>query len=548
MLMGRYFQLLNQYRLVVIGGIALAIITALAGIALLSVSGWFISATALAGLSIASAHSFNYFTPGAIVRGLSITRTAGRYGERMLTHTATLSVIARLRAELFGQIARHAWQDNALNSHSASSRLLGDIQHAEGIYLNALVPALVSLICALAYLLCVGLYLPALLGWILLPLLLALVVIPYGYARLTLAVQDELHELRNQQWQQSSSVFSNLRTLTLYQRLNATHQALLASAAHANQREQLNVDRQQRLVWLQQLVQAIAIVLTLWQGLLALTTGQLAGAELFMLLLLTLASYEVLTTNLAALGHFGLGYRALRRIESLCQQPHPEQRHHQQRAEPGLLLEQVSYRYPQANRPVFAPLPLRLADSGWYWLSDPSGAGKTTLFNLISGQLAAEQGRITVYSPNDLTDIGMLPQQVGLLRGTLRYNLCLNHAYTDQQLQTALQLVELEQWWEQLDNWFGQHERMPSGGELKRIGLARVILQDPAIILLDEPSAGLDAARARRIVQRLRNHWHDRLVLISSHDSSLIHPADQQLSLQPDPQLGPQPGPQESGI
>src|SRR5690606_22156908 len=82
-------------------GIVLAVVTVLAGMALLGVSGWFITATALAGATVASAHAFNVFIPSACIRLFALGRTASRYAERLTTHDATLSLLAALRERLF---------------------------------------------------------------------------------------------------------------------------------------------------------------------------------------------------------------------------------------------------------------------------------------------------------------------------------------------------------------------------------------------------------------------------------------------------------------
>ncbi|WP_370280329.1 amino acid ABC transporter ATP-binding/permease protein [Pontibacterium sp.] len=537
MLIRRYFQLLRQQRSMMLCGIALAVITALAGIALLAVSGWFISATALAGLTVAGAHGFNYFAPGAVVRGLSITRTAGRYGERLTTHEATLRVIARLRAELFGQIANHSWQKQQLNSHKASSQLLGDIEHAEGLYLNALVPALVSLISALAYLLCIGLFLPELLRWIAMPFAASLLLVPYLHWRTVSAMQDQLHQERNQQWSDTSSLFSNLRTLTLFQRLSTAGAQLQESASTADNTEQQTSRGQQRLTACHQLLLGLITLLTLWQGLVALQLDTLAGAELFMLLLLTLGTQEVIAANAGALSQFGLGYRALKRIEQQCTQSQPDDQRQHSKSDQALIgISDLTFSYPQATTPVFKHLDLSLHSAHWHWLTAASGCGKTTLLQLIAGRLQPKEGNIRIRGPQGLSeDIGLMPQRIGILRGSLRYNLCLNHSYTDTQLMQALQMVELDNWCaslpEGLDSWLGQGELMPSGGEIKRLGLARLILQDRPILLLDEPTAGIDQQRAARIFKRLRPHWQDKLVLISSHDRSLITPADMEIEL-----------------
>ncbi len=97
---------LAERRFALLSGALLAAATVLAGIALLGLSGWFITATAIAGLSSALALAFDVFAPAAAIRFLALTRTAARYGERLTTHDATLSVLAGLREQLFRDWAR----------------------------------------------------------------------------------------------------------------------------------------------------------------------------------------------------------------------------------------------------------------------------------------------------------------------------------------------------------------------------------------------------------------------------------------------------------
>ncbi len=536
-LLKRYFQLLWQQRGIAALGLLLATITALSGIALLAVSGWFISATALAGLSLVAAHGFNYFAPGAVVRGLSVARTFGRYGERLATHEATFRVISHLRSDMFGTLARHNWQEQPLNSHAASSQLLEDIRHAEALYLSALVPGLVMLLSTLLYLATVTLFLPQLALWLLLPLLISVAVLPALYLRRVLQPQNTLHQQRSQQWSDAHSLFSNLRTLILFDRLPQQSDRLCQSAAVADQTEQQASNARQGVNALNQLVQALMVLLVLWQGIEGVVSGQLQGALLFMLLLLTLGLQEVLTTGSSALAAFALGYRALERIGQLSPaQPQPDQRRFIDTNSPTLsiAIEQLSYRYPSRPEAIIDRLNVQLQGASWCWLTNPSGRGKTTLLQLLAGQLQPQQGQITV-SGAGIKQIGMMPQQISLLQGSLRFNLCLHQQYSDAELWQVLKTVELDQWAsglpEQLDSWLGKGSLLPSGGEMKRLGLARLILQDRKVLLLDEPTAGIDAERSLRILQRLRQQWHDRLVIISSHESGLIGENDIKLQL-----------------
>ncbi|MFT6914883.1 MAG: ATP-binding cassette subfamily C protein CydC [Motiliproteus sp.] len=534
-LVKRYFCLLWEQRGLAVLGLLLATLTAISGIALLAVSGWFISATALAGLSVAGAHSFNYFAPGAIVRGLSITRTLGRYGERLSTHEATLRVISQLRAELFGELAKHSWQEQPLNNHDVSSRLMEDIKHAEALYLSALVPGFVMLLCSLLYLITMSLFMPAIWVWLVPILLVSVVLMPWLYMHQVLQPQDRLNQQRSQQWSNASSVFSNVRTLILYQRFEQSTLLHQQAASAADDSEQQASHARQRVLLASQLVFAVQIVVVLWQGLTALSQGQLEGAHLFMLLLLTLGVQEVMSGGINALANFGLGVTALQRIDrQTATIRQKDQRRFIPAAASAIKLAGLSYHYPQREVLIIDRLNAELKAPHWYWITAPSGHGKTTFLQLLMGRLQPGEGVISI-GKTTAGQLGLMPQEIELLRGTLRYNLCLHLPHSDEYLEETLRLVELQQWCEQLpqglDTWLGKGERMLSGGELKRLGLARLILQDAQMLLLDEPTAGIDQPRAARILDRLHRHWNGKLVIINSHDASLRSRTDRVLSL-----------------
>ena len=126
-------------------GTLLSFTTALAGIALLGLSGWFIAATSIAGLTLVTALTFDVFMPSAGIRLLAIGRTASRYGERLVTHDATLGVLAHLRERVFRRFARaDAARGLAANPSRLLFRLTIDIDALDSLYLRVLAPVLVA--------------------------------------------------------------------------------------------------------------------------------------------------------------------------------------------------------------------------------------------------------------------------------------------------------------------------------------------------------------------------------------------------------------------
>lgn len=531
-----YLQLLFRQKGMLLIGISLALLTAFSGIALLAYSGWFISAAAIAGASLVSAHAFNFFTPGAIVRGLSISRTAGRYGERLANHEVTFRLITELRTRLFSTLSSQHNISSLMNRHDSASRLLQDIQNIEGIYLQAAIPAVTALLTAAGYLLVVSLVLPSLAVWATPLLLLMLFGLPYLYARAVVAPESSLHQQRNRLWSQCSALFSSLRLLALAQRLSAEGERLREGTHQCDLNELQSLQRQQAVGLLSQLISLLLVGLSLALGLQAYVNEALPGALIFMLLLLALGSSEVLNGANMAIAQLMLGQAALTRLYQLAEftPAQPAQNQHLEISDrpAGVRIEHLSFSY--AEQPVLSGLNLDLQGPGLVWLTGPSGQGKTTVLRLLGGQLVQTRGEI-IFNRIAADQIGYLPQRVQVLRDSLRRNLCLQHPHSDAEIIAALQQVCLDEWLTKLpdglDTWIGESEWQPSGGELKRIGLARLILQQPQLILLDEPFAGMDLALQAEILANLRVCWADRLVLLVSHDLSGLAATDQTIRL-----------------
>lgn len=402
--------------------------------------------------------------------------------------------------------------------------MLQDIQNIEGIHLHSLVPAITALFSALGFILVTALFLPGLAMASLPFILLALIGIPWLYAKAVLEPESELHLSRNALWSRASGIFSSLRLLTLSQQLQKEGNTLRQQSRQSDLFELKALKRQQLINLLAQLINLMLVGLTLFMALQAYLTGELAGALIFMLLLLSLGTIEVFAAANGAISHLLLGQRALKRLENSSEkQQNVEDKRTLCRENPslGLSIKDLSYTYEGSEQSIFEARTVEFNQPGLNWIAGESGRGKTTLLRLIAGELELQQGRLIVEG-TALSNIAYLPQRVQIIRSTLRHNLDFTGQRTDEEIINALQAVELGDWVEslpkQLDTWIGPGEWEPSGGELKRIGLARLLLKQADILLLDEPFAGMDAALQSNIINSLRDLWQQKLVLLVSHD------------------------------
>ena len=296
-------------------GLLLALLTSLANIALLALSGWFISAMALAGVA---GVSMNYFTPAALIRLSAIVRTAGRYGERLTTHEATFRVLATMRVWLYQRIEPLAPQHlEQYQSGDLLNRLRADIDSLNNLYLRVWVPSLVALISSLSCVLVLLRYDWRMAVWLGLTLATAGWALPRLAHRVgqpsARAQQRTLNALRTQ-W------LGDLRGLAEVQLFGA--QAAQMARVESLGAELLNAQRQQAR-WAGALQGAFSLVLgssvlgLLLLAIPALHEQRIAPPELAMLVLLAMASFEALMPLPLALQSLGESREALARVMRL---------------------------------------------------------------------------------------------------------------------------------------------------------------------------------------------------------------------------------------
>src|SRR5471030_1620599 len=511
-------------------GVILAIVTLLASIGLLTLSGWFLAASAVAG--IAGLYTFNYMLPAAGVRGAAIFRTAGRYAERLVSHDATFRVLAHLRVFTFtkimplspGGIARFR-QADLLN------RLVADVDTLDQLYLRVISPlvsALVVIVLVTFGLSFLDVKLALTLGAIMLVLMLLLPVIFYRAGK---PAGRELTALRSDYRTQLTSWLQGQSELVVFGAQPRFRQQL----SDIERRWMLRQQQQAKLTGLSQamVIAAAGLTVTLMLWLAAGGIGTIAqpGALIALFVFTPLAAFEALGPVAAAFQHLGQVIASAQRVSQVIEQ-HPLVTFPLQgipaQEQATLHIENLHFTYPGQPLPVLKNIDLHIGAGEHVALLGQTGCGKSTLLQLLTRAWDAESGTIRLNGVPlaDYAEITLrrmmtvVSQRVHIFNNTLRENLRMaSPQSSDAALVSALEAVDLHALLEGegLNAWLGEGGRQLSGGEQRRLGLARGLLHNAPLWLLDEPTEGLDAETERHILALLSKHCQDKtLVLVTN--------------------------------
>ncbi|WP_171922151.1 heme ABC transporter ATP-binding protein/permease CydC [Salmonella bongori] len=525
-----YLTLYKRHKWMLTLGIALAILTLLASIGLLTLSGWFLSASAIAGF--AGIYSFNYMLPAAGVRGAAITRTAGRYFERLVSHDATFRVLQHLRIYTFSKLlplspaglARYQ-QGELLN------RIVADVDTLDHLYLRVISP----LVGAFVVIMIVTLGLSALdftlaitLGGI---MLLTLFIMPPVFYRAGKNTGQNLTHLRGQYRQQLTSWLQGQAELTIFGASKRYRAQMEATELqwHEAQRRQSELTALSQALML--LIGALAVMLMLWMASGGVGGNTQPGALIALFVFCALAAFEALAPVTGAFQHLGQVIASALRITELTEQK-PEVTFPQTEStapeKVTLTLRDVSFRYPDQPINALSALSLQATPGEHIAILGRTGCGKSTLLQLLTRAWDPQQGEIllndhpisSLSEPALRRAISVVPQRVHLFSATLRDNLLLaSPNASDDILSDMLRRVGLEKLLEDggLNSWLGEGGRQLSGGELRRLAIARALLHDAPLMLLDEPTEGLDATTESEMLELLADVMREKTVLMVTH-------------------------------
>jgi len=482
---------------------------------------------AIAGVTIGAALAAGVLVAPVALRGLGSARVVLRYGERLLTHAATFRALADLRVWFFRKLSATA--AGGLGFRRAGdvlARLVGDVEALDGLYLRILVPLAGAVLLLPALVILIGLRAPLLAAAVGALFALAAFGLPWLAARNAAEAGSRLAGAGAGLRIAALDALSGLREVRAF-----TAEGRMLAAVQA--RESALLSAQRDLSGRTALAGVGAFLCAQAATMSVLLAAGTSPAEAIPAAFLVVAAFEAVGMLPRAGALAGHAAAAARRVLGAADTPIPVPDPPVPAPLPTrftLSFENVHFRWQPDRPPVFEGLTLDIPQGARVALLGPSGAGKSTLAALALKVAAPETGQVrlggvdlaTLSADTVRTRIGWLSQATHLFDDTIRANLLLARPDADEAaLWAALEAAHIgtlvRALPDGLDTWVGEGGARFSGGQGRRLALARALLSPAPILILDEPCAGLDAETEREFLLTLNETAQDRSVVLITH-------------------------------
>jgi thiol reductant ABC exporter CydC subunit len=514
-----------------------------AAVALMGTSGYLISKAALrpAILSLAVAI--------VGVRVFGVSRGVLRYGERLVSHDAALRLLARLRVRFFERL--EPLVPAALpeaRTGDLLSRFVADVDALQHVYLRAVGPTVVAAVVGVGSVVAAWLFLPQAALWLALGLVLAAVALPAAATVLARSSGRRQAPARAALATEVVELLAAAPELVAFERTDVHLRRVAAADAALGRiarRDALAAGLGEGGSAFFAAATAAAVLLA---GVRAADSGALRGVLLAAVVLLATAAFEAVRPLPDAAQHLAATSGAAERLFALTDAEAPVRDPERPLpAPPGdvLRLERVRLRYGTGGPWVLDGADLALRRGEAVALVGPSGAGKTTIANLVVRFRDPDGGRVMLdgrdlreYAQDDVRRaVALAGQEAHLFATTIRENVRLAKPdATDGELEGALSRARVWDWVESLpaglDTEVGEQGARVSGGQRGRLALARAFLAGARFLVLDEPTAHLDAATAAALLDDLLEGRDGVGVLLITHSPLRLERFDRVLRLE----------------
>jgi ATP-binding cassette subfamily C protein CydC len=531
----RLFKNQTQWMLL---GTLLAWSAILMGIGLMSLSGWFISYTGyLATSTYALASSFNYFYPAAGVRSFSLGRILSRYGERVLTHQATFRILTDIRVWFYQKLEPLAPSHlHKYKSGDLLTRLINDIGALDNLYIRILSPSIVFILASITITLLFCFFSLSLALLTFIALLLIGFIIPLISSLLALKKTLTLNHISAELKTNITDYVNSLAELKIFD-LDARHfeNIKTQNSELLKQEEKISIISGFGSALMTLALGLIIVMVTVFAVRLT-QNGLISGAFIALIFLAIMAMFEAIMPLPLAYQYIGKTLSASKRILNITNSK-PNIVYPDSPAKinsSSIKFNNVDFGY-NPKQKILNNFSLEIKQNQKIALFAPTGSGKSTLINLIARFWDVNAGEILIGDTNikNLSEeqlrelICVINQSPHIFNTTIKENLLLaKDNATDIELLDALEKVALKGYVNSLpkglDTWTGELGRHLSGGQQKRLALARAFLQDRPILILDEPTEGLDKETEKLVFDNLTKLMQDKTVIFITHNPKLL--------------------------
>ncbi|GCE06507.1 thiol reductant ABC exporter subunit CydC [Dictyobacter aurantiacus] len=526
----RLLSYLKPFRKQVLLAIGLGFLTALCNIGLLAMSGYLISAAAIVPL-------IAFLTiPIYVVRFTGIGRAGARYLDRIVSHNVTLQLLGRLRVWFYQRIEPLApAQIQAYRSGEMLSHLVNDIEELQNLYLRIIEPLVVAILVTLLTFWVFSLFQITLAWTALLFLLLAGLGVPLLAGLLSKQLGKQQLQARADLHIQIIDGIQGMQDLLAFGRA-VSHQQLITGLNHTLamiQRRMAVINGMQQA--LLDLLMNMAVLTVLILATPPILENAINGVYLAFLVFFLLASFEAIQPLGQAFQFLGHSLAAGEKLFQIVDTP-PAIVDSQEPAQIpasstyALEFEDVSFAYQAGGEEILHNINLRIHPGSRVAIVGPSGSGKSTLVKLIlrfwdptSGVLRLNGQDVRACSLADLrSQTGVMTQDTYLFNETIRHNLLLARPEaSEEELEQVIEQAQLSETIARLpdglNTWIGEQGLRLSGGEQQRIAIARTLLKNAPILILDEATANLDLLTERGLLDTLDTLMEDKTTLLITH-------------------------------
>lgn len=515
------FEIIKGQRGLLILGLILALLTAVANFLLMFLSGWLIASAAAAGVGgVVLQNAFNMTLPATGVRFLAITRIVSRYLERIVNHDIALRAIGSLRSWSFRKLIPHSvLLARFTRSGDFLNRFVNDTEKMGQVFLEVLTPIFTAIGGSILAVLILAYFLPE--GGMILAvgLFIAGGIVPLITQKLISQPTRKVAQYNETLQGEIVETIHALEDITVCGDVQEHLKQLLTTQDDidgASKAEFLRANTMRQTITMIALATTVAVALAAAHAFKVHTL--LDSPQIAMLALGALASFEFITPLVDVQLNRERYLRSKERVLEVCnmETSNNELSSHNTDHAPGavpLEIKDLSLNTPEGH-PIFSHLNLKVRAGERVAILGASGAGKTSLGRVLTGLIAPTSGEVLIYGQplalgNDThPDCGMLVQDYHLFSGSIRDNLKIaDPKASDDKLWEALKNVDLDtevkDMPEQLDTAIGERGVRLSGGQARRLAAAQIILQQPKILVLDEPTESLSAKQGTLLIKSI---------------------------------------------